>query len=441
MTKTKGEVQEWWISGSKDERNPSMQARGITSNVTSSRADEVQNDDVEVPRNIQTADAREKLRYRLGEQTHILVPGGRTLYVGTPHTHKSLYEDVKPRSKCLILKAFQYEHRIENKDHASLTFKPEYVYSGIGKFAKLLEAGVDYTLTQVNGNWEVMLLNRAELADFYAGALWPERFTPKEMEKRRQKCKTMNEWDSQYQLHAKPVIEVRIDPDRMSQYIGEPTFRQVNGDTILELEGIQMVGCSFTVDPSSGKLGSDVSAGALIFQDGNGKRYWHRAVQFTGDVAIFDEDGKTITGGQVFQICDLVKEFNIPRVTIKTAGIGGFMPAVMKAALKQRRLVCGVTEEKETTNKNKRILEAFEPLLLSGMLACHRSVVLMVEDQMREFNPMTSSNEDDFIDAGAGAITAAPERIQAAGKYRKPDSVTGNNWQPNSGTFDVQVDF
>jgi hypothetical protein len=261
------------------------------------------------------------------------------------------------------------------------------------------------------------------------------------MEKRRQKCKTMNEWDSQYQLHAKPVIEVRIDPDRMSQYIGEPEFRQVNGTTILELDGIQMVGCSFTVDPSSGKLGSDVSAGALMFQDGNGKRYWHRAVQFTGDVATFDEDGKTITGGQVFQICDLVRQFNIPRVTIKTAGIGGFMPAVMKAALKQRRLVCGVTEEKETTNKNKRILEAFEPLLLSGMLACHTSVVPVVEDQMREFNPMTSSNEDDFIDAGAGAITAAPERIQSVGKYRKPDSVTGNNWQPNSGTFEVQVDF
>ena len=38
--------------GATDERNPSMQAAGILSNITSSRADEVQNDDVEVPRNI-----------------------------------------------------------------------------------------------------------------------------------------------------------------------------------------------------------------------------------------------------------------------------------------------------------------------------------------------------------------------------------------------------
>ena len=55
----------------------------------------VQNDDVEVPRNIKTPEAREALRYRLGEQTHILVPGGSKLYVGTPHTHDSLYDEME----------------------------------------------------------------------------------------------------------------------------------------------------------------------------------------------------------------------------------------------------------------------------------------------------------------------------------------------------------
>ena len=70
-------------------------AAGIMSNITSSRADEVQNDDVEVPRNIKTPEARETLRYRLGEQTHILVPGGKKLYIGTPHTHDSLYDEME----------------------------------------------------------------------------------------------------------------------------------------------------------------------------------------------------------------------------------------------------------------------------------------------------------------------------------------------------------
>ena len=54
MTETKGETAFWWVPGNEDERNPSMQASGILSNITSSRADEIQNDDVEVPRNIAT---------------------------------------------------------------------------------------------------------------------------------------------------------------------------------------------------------------------------------------------------------------------------------------------------------------------------------------------------------------------------------------------------
>jgi hypothetical protein len=218
-------------------------------------------------------------------------------------------------------------------------------------------------------------------------------------------------------------------------------MRTANNTSVLEIGGVQMVGCSFIVDPSSGKLNSDVSAGALMFQDVNGKRYWHRALTFTGDIATFSEDGKTITGGQVFQICDAISSYSIPRVTIKTAGIGGFMPAVMKAAIKQRRLTCGVTEETETTNKNKRILEAFEPLLLSGMLDCHESVLDIVADQMREFNPITTANADDYIDSAASAITHAPERIQSISSFQIKNSSRGNNWQPMSGTFEVQVDY
>ncbi|KAK6697356.1 hypothetical protein SNK04_014108 [Fusarium graminearum] len=39
------------------------------------RADFIQNDDIEVPGNIGTPEAREKLRFRLGEQVHIATPG------------------------------------------------------------------------------------------------------------------------------------------------------------------------------------------------------------------------------------------------------------------------------------------------------------------------------------------------------------------------------
>lgn len=444
IKKESGEVQMWWVKGAIDPRNPSMQARGITSNVTSSRADEIQNDDVEVPRNIQSADAREKLRYRLTEQTHILVPGGKRLYVGTPHTHHSLYDEVKKAgAECMILRMFENHHRAESTDCISVKFRPEYVFVAIGAGGKLLEAGEHYTMTEMkSGEWQIMLLDKAVVVDVYSGCLWPERFTRSELSRRRRECRTLNEWDSQYMLMARPVGSVRLDPEKIEIYDHCIEYEEVNNSARMTLGGVQIVGLSVVVDPSSGKLNSDVSALALVLQDGNGKRYWHRALPLTGEVAEFGDDGKTITGGQVIDICDVVKQFHVGRVSVETNGIGAFMPAVLKAALKQRGLVCGVGEDHNAGNKNKRILEAFEPLILSSMIAMSRQVAdSPAYNQMLEFNPSTTSNEDDYIDAAAQAIIKTPERIQSISSFQIKNSSMANNWQPMSGTFEVQVDY
>ena len=72
-------------------RDPSMIARGVTSNITGSRADIVIYDDVEVPNTCATMDKRTELRERLAESTFILAAGGMQLYVGTPHTYDTIY--------------------------------------------------------------------------------------------------------------------------------------------------------------------------------------------------------------------------------------------------------------------------------------------------------------------------------------------------------------
>src|SRR3546814_15670212 len=87
---------------------------------------------------------------------------------------------------------------------------------------------------------------------------------------------------------------------------------------------VPSVGCACRWDPSSGKLKSDASALAALFQDEAGRRYLHHVDAATGEVAEFAEDGKTITGGQVWQICDVVERLHLPRVTVATNGIGQF---------------------------------------------------------------------------------------------------------------------
>ena len=441
-----GPVEQWWVEGSNDERNASMFAKGITSTTTSSRADECQNDDVEVPKNIQNPEAREKMRSRLSEQVHIMVPGARHLFIGTPHTHDSLYdEQQRLGADCLTIRMFHQEHRIEaaTEREYSLPFAPDMVFSGIGEYAKLLRPDADYTLA---GKTITFKKAPAALVDFYAGSSWPERFTPPEMAKRRRKTRTINEWDSQYQLHSRPLSETRLNPDRLIPYDCEPVITKANGETIMMLGGARIVGMAMRWDPSSGKLGSDVSATAVLLQDEEGRRYIHRVGRLLGDLVKFGDDGKTIVEGQVLQLCDQAQAVRAPRITVETNGIGQFAPKVLLGALKQRGLRgVGVKEDIATANKGKRILEALEPLLLSDdQLWAHVSVLDgPLPQQMREWNPAVRDQPDDYLDVVAGAVTETPERIGKAvhGDERAeiPAASRGDDWRPQSGVYQVDM--
>jgi hypothetical protein len=284
------------------------------------------------------------------------------------------------------------------------------------------------------------------LVDCYAGCAWPERFTRDDLETRRRKTKTANYWDSQYQLHSRPIHDIRLDPSKMPEYTCEPVMRRQNGVPTMWLGSVQIMSLSLRWDPSSGKLKSDTSAVALILQDGSGRRYWHRAVALKGEIAEFDPlDNKTIIGGQVHQLADLVREFNVPRVVIETNGIGAFSSAIVLACFQQQGLRCGVEEIKATTSKNPRILEAFEGPLSSSMLWAHSSVLDgPAWDEMKDWNPAIREQPDDFLDAAAGAITDAPERVRSIArdqgdKFKTLNGHGNEDWRPSAGVFEVEV--
>lgn len=433
-----GTVEQWWVNGAydNDPRNASMFAKGILSNVTSSRADFVQNDDIEVPKNIGTPEAREKLRFRLGEQVHIAVPGAPTLYVGTPHTHETIYDEVKALgADSLIVRMFEQSFRIDkaNKARHEIGFEPEFVFSGIGKTARMLRRNVDYS---IEGTVLIVASPGGDLIDCYAGSAWPERFDAEEMTKRRKRTKTLNEWDSQYQLQSKPVAQTRLDPARIIPYDTMPRFKQANGAESMWLGRQQIVGAAARWDPSSGKLKSDVSGIAVVLQDETGRRYLQHVGAVTGEVAEFAEDGKTITGGQVWQLCNIIEQYSLPRLTVETNGIGGFAPTVLRACIKQRRLRCGVVAVASTTNKNKRILETLEPLLLSrGMLWAHVNVLNgPFWTQLRDWNPTLSDQADDLVDAVEGAISDTPERFKS---NTLELAIERGDWRQNEGTYEA----
>ena len=431
----------FWVNGSTDARNPSMEAVGINSNATGSRADDVDYDDVEVPKNIKKPESRQNLRVKSEEATHILVPGGVKTYVGTPHTHDSIYIE-QIQGGAAVLKIPLFEHVVRFTDTSTRTRYPFnfpigddglYVIMGIGKPAKMLVEGRDY---RFEGKEVVFAKPPNATLDLCSFCSWPERFNRTEIELKRRETRTLNGWDSQYQLEAKPVTEVRLDPENIVPYDVRPVIRYANNSAAMILGGVQIVGAAAQWDPAGGKVHSDISSFSVTLQDGIGRRYLEAVEVLTGDIAEFAPDGKKIIGGQVSQICDLIERYGLTRIVIETNGIGGFAPAILKAAIKQRRLQCGVTEKHETSSKNQRILGTFEPLLsVKGQLWAHVDVLNgPFWEQMRDWNPAITTQPDDLLDSSAGAISLTPERIGKIGGNAPPDA--RQSWNPNAGVFD-----
>lgn len=79
------------VGPSKTSKDPSMKSVGITGQLTGSRADIILADDIEVPSNSLTQAQRDKLGELVKEFDAVLKPGGRIIYLGTPQTEQSLY--------------------------------------------------------------------------------------------------------------------------------------------------------------------------------------------------------------------------------------------------------------------------------------------------------------------------------------------------------------
>lgn len=445
MLPTKPGAQMFWVTGSIDARNANMTATGVNQNVTSARARAIDYDDVEVPKNIKTAEARENLREKIQEAIFILVPGGQETYIGTPHTHDSIYpEMIAAGAASLKIPLFESSIRYEDTSRATryrFNFKPGadglYVILGIHRFARLLEEGKDY---QVEGNDIVFAAPPGVVMDIYANCAWPERFNRADIIKRRQKTRTLNYWDSQYMLEAKPINECRLDPTMIKAYAVQPTLENANRQVRMMLGKVQIASGRAYWDTSMGKVGGDASAFSVIYDDTLGNHYWHVCEGLTGEFAEFSDSRNTeIIAGQVLQACDIIQKTNILHVYVETNGVGSFAGKLLQRAIKQRRLHCGVTEVVRTGNKNEYILGALEPPMKSGVLWAHVDVLNgPLWDQMKDWNPKVKDQPDDYLDSGAGAIEHAPVRINhlvgiPTGNMRK-------DWRHSAGVHEVELE-
>lgn len=362
------------VNGSTSGRNSSIEARGIFSNVTGSRADIIIFDDTEVPRNAGSHDLRERLRYRIAESHHLLNPGGKKLFIGTPHAYDSVYPEI------------------------------------VGKGASSLV---------------IPLLNniKGEFPSLAGDITWHERWDHTEIINKQLACKSRAEFFSQYQLIPMAVEDSVLDPSNLLTYDGEVEVLTANRSSLLRIGDVRMKAVCAWWDVAVNAKRGDSSVLAIVYLSMEGKLYIHRVIELKGEIE---------------QQCREVKAaaiaFKLSRICIETNGVGAFAPTMLLKEV--RGLGIAVQGIHSTQKKSEKIIEAYEIPLSAQFLHVHQSVLsTKFMTQLRDFNPARMDKHDDFIDAPASAIKQLPIAI-GAGQHNKQEGFS--SWRPHGESIEIQ---
>ncbi|MBC05967.1 phage terminase large subunit [Thalassospira sp.] len=371
-------------------RDPSMQAVGIGGNITGSRADIVICDDVEVPKNSDTAHKRSELREKLSEIAYVLGPTGAQLYVGTPHSYYSIYAK---------------EARAE-----------------VGEVAPFL-AGFS--------RFELPIVNKDGTSN------WPERFDIAAITAMRARTPE-RKFQSQMMLEMMAPVAGILDPAKLRFYDGAAEITQGNGRMTLRIGGRTMVASACHFDPSFGSLRGDGAVVACVYICDQGE-YWLQDMAWlrasdpatNGDMPWRDEASQLCA-----QVADFMARHHLPSVRVETNGIGRFLPNILRRELKSIGWAASVVEHYETTNKATRIEDAFGAVMGAGLLHVHEGVRRTpFVGQMRDWHP-DGNGLDDGLDAVAGCILHDPVRLP-----RVDMPIKRADWRGKSEIFRAESQF
>ena len=104
------------VGGAVADISPSVKSVGITGQITGSRADILIADDVEIPNNSATQLQRDKLSEAVKEFDAVLKPNGQIIYLGTPQNEMSLYNELTNRGYTARIWTVTYPNSIAERE-------------------------------------------------------------------------------------------------------------------------------------------------------------------------------------------------------------------------------------------------------------------------------------------------------------------------------------
>ena len=339
--------------------SPSIKSVGISGQLTGSRADLLIADDVEVANNSGTQTQRDKLNEAVKEFDAIIKPKGQIVYLGTPQNEMSLYNELQQRGyRCRIWTVLYPESLSEREFYGD-------------RLAKIIADKYD------------------ENPDLYAGKPTdPRRFDEEEIYKRRlsygkagfalQFMLNTNLSDQEkYPLKVQDLMIANLSLDEANLKWYWSNDRQLRnndlpcvalkGDYFYEPQGrssevYEYTGTVMAVDPSG--RGKDETSYAVV--------------KYLNGYLFVLEVGGTREGysdSTLRQLANKAKIYGVNEIVVEGNFGDGMFSQLFKPVLNDIH-PCSVTEVKNYAQKEARIIDTLEPVMMRHKLIVHKQVIL-----------------------------------------------------------------
>lgn len=379
------------------DQSPSLKSVGIFGQLTGSRADTLVCDDAEVPNTSWTVGMREKLLASVGEFNAILKPGGDIIFLGTPQTEESLYNKLRLRGyECRIWPA-RYPAHPERYGDSLAPFISENVVDSSGqptdprRFSEidLVEREASYGRSQFALQFQLdTTLSDMQRYPLKVGDLMVLELKDHAPEKLV--------WSSgaEYRIPELPAVGFSGD------YYHRPAF--ITGDWL------PFSGCVMHIDPSG--RGADETAYAIVAHlNGN---------LFLLECGAYAEG---YTEAVLEGLAKAAKRHKVNLILLEDQFGQGMLQSLLQPYLRVHH-PCEIEPTRSNVQKERRIINALEPVLNQHRLIVNRSVIendVKSRDGVSDetslsyqlFHQLThitvdrqSLAHDDRLDAVAGAV-------------------------------------
>lgn len=389
------------VGGAKADISPSVKSVGITGQITGTRADLLISDDVEVPKNSGTQLQRDKLAEAVKEYDAILKPNGQIIYLGTPQNEASLYNTLQQRGYVTRIWTILYPETKAERDSYGDTLAPFIA----DRFDKEPEkwAGkptdpnrfdeieiAKRKLSYGRAGFALQFMLNTNLSDYERYPLKVSDLIVDELDMHETSMKWSWANGPQQRLGDIPCVAMKND-----MYYA-PLSRSE--------ETQPYTGTVMAIDPSG--RGTDESAYAVI-KSLNG-------YLFLMDVGGFEEGYSDLT---LTKLAQIAKFWEVNEVVVE-ANFGDGMFTKVMTPIFTKIHPCVITEVKNTKQKELRIIDTLEPVLMRHKLVVNRSVIendyrryesnqaySLIYQMTRESKDKNAIAHDDRLDAVTMAVS------------------------------------